>query len=259
MKITIYTVTDCEYSKKAIAYFQEHLLPFEEKNLEIDNKLLEEMLAVGNNFAGTPVTKIVKDNNEVVVLKGFTKEEYDVALGFSPAIPSQPTANESLTPDPLPSSPPAQQVIDNSSNQGPLATDQKLDLPDINPQLTQAPQPAQEPAITSPTASAPPIPDFSIPASPVIEAQTTPVTQVEPPLQPQTPPPATSQPVPGAPTQPESIDPAAALDSILADLQKKVQTNAQTTTDNPATPPQQTAEGTQMPSSNTTASLPNSQ
>jgi len=82
MKITVYTITTCQFSKQEREYLASHGLQFEEKNLEMNREFLSEMLTVGNNFAGTPVTKIEKDDGQIVVLKGFTKEEFDKALGF---------------------------------------------------------------------------------------------------------------------------------------------------------------------------------
>src|SRR3990167_10940684 len=84
MKITIYTIPDCQYSKQEKEYLALHKLPFEEKDLEKNKEFLTEMLAVSNNFAGTPVTKIEKDGGLSVILKGFTKEEFDKELGLAP-------------------------------------------------------------------------------------------------------------------------------------------------------------------------------
>lgn len=77
MKITIYTIPDCQFSKAEKEYLTSKNLPFEEKNLESNRDFLTEMLTVSNNFAGTPVTKIEKDDGEIVVLKGFTQEEFE--------------------------------------------------------------------------------------------------------------------------------------------------------------------------------------
>ncbi len=84
MKITIYTITDCQFSKEEKEYLASHKLQYEEKNLETNKEFLTEMLAVSNNFAGTPVTKIEKDDGKIEVLKGFTKDEFDKALGLAP-------------------------------------------------------------------------------------------------------------------------------------------------------------------------------
>lgn len=82
MKIIIYTIADCQYSKAEKDYLASHTLPYEEKNLETNKEFLTEMMTVSNNFAGTPVTKVEKDDGTIVVLKGFTQEEFDKTLGF---------------------------------------------------------------------------------------------------------------------------------------------------------------------------------
>lgn len=90
MKITVYTITDCEFSREEKEYLASHQLQFEEKNLETNKEFLTEMLAVSNNFAGTPVTKIEKDDGKIEVLKGFTKEEFDELLGLAPTKKEEP-------------------------------------------------------------------------------------------------------------------------------------------------------------------------
>lgn len=83
MKIIIYTITDCQFSKQEKEYLKSHNLVFEEKNLELNKEWLTEMLAISNNFAGTPVTFVEKDDGTIRVFKGFTKEEFDEFFGFS--------------------------------------------------------------------------------------------------------------------------------------------------------------------------------
>lgn len=90
MKITVYTINDCKFSQTEKEYFKKNNVEFEEKNLETNRDFLTEMLAVSNNFAGTPVTKIEKDSGESVVLKGFTQEEFDKVLGITPSTTAQP-------------------------------------------------------------------------------------------------------------------------------------------------------------------------
>lgn len=86
MKITVYTIKDCAFSKQEKEYLNTNKLAYEEKNLETNKDFLTEMLAVSNNFAGTPVTRVEKDDGSIAVLKGFTKEEFDTTFGFaSPA------------------------------------------------------------------------------------------------------------------------------------------------------------------------------
>lgn len=87
MKITVYTISSCPFSQQEKDYLKANNLPFEEKNLEQNREWLTEMLAVSNNFAGTPVTKIEDDKGQITVLKGFTKEEFDKVLGLTSAKP----------------------------------------------------------------------------------------------------------------------------------------------------------------------------
>lgn len=103
MKITVYTIKDCAFSKQEKEYLNANKLAFEEKDLETNKDFLTEMLAISNNFAGTPVTRVEKDDGTIVVLKGFTKEEFDNTFGFTatPAStdkPIQPTPTDSTVP-----------------------------------------------------------------------------------------------------------------------------------------------------------------
>lgn len=107
MKITVYTTTNCQFSKQEKEYLTSHSLTFEEKNLETNREYLTEMLMVGNNFAGTPVTKIEKDDSTIVILKGFTQDEFDQTLGLAKPTPvvqpqsvQQPPQNTPTTPQP---------------------------------------------------------------------------------------------------------------------------------------------------------------
>lgn len=97
MKITVYTITDCQFSKQEKEYLASHQLQYEEKNLETNKDWLTEMLAVSNNFAGTPVTKIEKDDGTIVILKGFTKEEFDTTLGFAQPNNQSPNNDQNTT------------------------------------------------------------------------------------------------------------------------------------------------------------------
>jgi glutaredoxin len=86
-KITVYTISSCPFSEQEKNYLKANNLSFEEKNLETNREFLTEMLAVSNNFAGTPLTKIEKEDGQISVLKGFTKEEFDKELGLTQAKP----------------------------------------------------------------------------------------------------------------------------------------------------------------------------
>ena len=167
MKITVYTVSDCQFSKQEKEYLQSHNLAYEEKNLEQNREWLTEMLAVSNNFAGTPVTKIEKDDGQIIVLKGFTKEEFDQVLGFKkeesvnevsadisvgspvnePSSPSQPQ-----TPQPSPTQPPpmSQPPTPNptpptSQPTKPTTTPPPAPTQEFNPAPTNNPPPSYDP------------------------------------------------------------------------------------------------------------------
>jgi len=114
MKITVYTINDCQYSKAEKEYLQAHNLPYEEKNLETNKEYLTEMLAVANNFAGTPVTKVEKDDGQISVLKGFTKEEFDKLTGINQ--PQVAVVNSTMNvpppaPQPAPVEPPKAEPV----------------------------------------------------------------------------------------------------------------------------------------------------
>ncbi len=105
MKITIYTTSDCPYCKAEKEYLASQNISFEEKNVEKQREFLTEMLAASDNFAGVPFTLIVKDDGTQVGLKGFTKEEFDLALGLPTVVQSAP-----VTPTTSPAAPATPQV-----------------------------------------------------------------------------------------------------------------------------------------------------
>ncbi len=157
MKITVYTITDCTFSQSLKTYLKSKNLTFEEKNLEANKEWLTEMLAISNNFAGTPVTKIEKDDGQIMVIKGFTQEEFDKALGFSggtnesvapaPAVAQQPPAPVVSAPQQTP--PPVSPVTDPNmpSPVSPVVQPQiNMNTPQQAPVGGQAIPPMQPPA-----------------------------------------------------------------------------------------------------------------
>ncbi len=112
MKITIYTIKDCAFSKQEKEYLTANKLMFEEKDLETNKDFLTEMLAISNNFAGTPVTRVEKDDGTIAVLKGFTKEEFDTTFGLAP-MPTAPIAEVGAPTKPAePAEAPATPAVD---------------------------------------------------------------------------------------------------------------------------------------------------
>ncbi len=192
MKITVYTTSACQFSQKEKEYLRSRNLVFEEKNLETNREFLSEMLSISNNFAGTPVTKIEKDDGQIVILKGFTQEEFDQVLG------------QTQTPAPAPEPPKVA---------APLST--------TEPQPTVAPEPA--PVATTPEPS---IPKEESPAP----SPATPPPAVEEPLDTIVSPPNSSltENTPPSTTNPTQTTPQSnPMDAVLKDLQSLSETTSQ--------------------------------
>ena len=159
MKITVYTVSQCQFSKAEKEYLQLHNLPFEEKNLEQNREWLTEMLVLSNNFAGTPVTKIEKDDGSIVVLKGFTKEEFDKELGLD-----QPPVAQANAQVNLPQPPAASQPATESPTQPPQSTSStsQSQPPTQPPTPPSSSQPSSTPNPASPSPSQEPTTNASV-------------------------------------------------------------------------------------------------
>lgn len=167
MKITVYTITECQFSKQEKEYLLSHGVQFEEKNVSSNREFLTEMLAVGSNFAGTPVTKIDTDDGKTVVLKGFTKEEFDKTLGFEAQTPVQevkqpepvaaPQSEVTENPQPAVESAPAPVEIPQTQTQPPVAEPAQ---PTVDPAmasiLNNLEQQVQEEPVQPPVAAIPP-------------------------------------------------------------------------------------------------------
>ncbi len=204
MKITVYTITDCQFSKQEKEYLTTHNLPYEEKNLETNHEYLTEMLNISNNFAGTPVTKLEKDDGTVVIMKGFTAEEFDKELGFKKeeekaVEPAKPEAPKEMQPDVAPKP-------DETQTMAPPAVPPEVPTP-------QPPAPAPQPPVVPPS-----IPDQAAPSMPPLSmnsepAVTPPAPQMDQPISQQTPP-------------VESTIDDASLDAILNQLQEKTEAPA---------------------------------
>lgn len=152
MKITIYTTNECQFSKQAKDYFAAHNLPFEEKNLESNREFLTEMLAASNNFAGTPVIVVDKENGSPAeVLKGFTQEEVAKATGQSMEAVPAPAASVGAS------------ASDTSSPAAPSTPAADPMAPPASP-MSEPPAPTMPEPMTPPPA--PPMSEPSAPAAP---------------------------------------------------------------------------------------------
>lgn len=224
MKITVYTISDCQHSKQEKEYLAAHSLPFEEKNLETNKEYLTEMLAVSNNFAGTPVTKVEMDDGKVVVLKGYTKEEFDKTLGLTDGAKIDAAAKPAESapmpdvPAPVPPAP--------AADIAPAAPAMPPAMPEV---------PAVAAPIESPAPAMPAMPPIEMPPAPMAEPAM-PAAPVNPePVQP----PAPQAPAAPAPTAPPVVpanDPS--LNALLNDLQAKVNANRAAGNQPPAQAPQ---------------------
>lgn len=147
MKVTLYTTSACPFCQQEKTYLQSKGLSFEEKNVELNKAYLDEMLQVGNNFAGVPITKIEKDDGQTVVLKGFTQSEFDAALAApQPAVQAQSddTAQPPApTPEPTaPSVPPPSEPV--------VPTPAPIQPEPVQPPVAEPPQtPTQQPPAPS--------------------------------------------------------------------------------------------------------------
>jgi len=241
MKITIYTISDCYFSKQEKEYLQSHNLPFEERNLEENREFLTEMLTISNNFAGTPVTKIEKDDGQIVVLKGFTRDEFDKTFNFAPVSEAQQAPTITITePTPVVQAPaPVAPVMPEPINP-PVAVQMN---PVVPPPVAAAPSPVVAPA--SPTVDLGSIAaqieqlkklQESLAAqapAPVVQAPVQPMPTYQPPAPQPVVPPVVSAPAPvAAAPQPANVDDS--LAAILAELQTKI--NSSQAAGTPGTP-----------------------
>lgn len=164
MKITVYTTTDCEFSKQEREYLASHSLQYEEKNLETNKDFLTEMLAISNNFAGTPVTRVEKDDGTIAVLKGFTKDEFDTTFGFSvetPAVKAETPAAETTPPvETTPTTPTPQAETPPPADEKLGSVLDKLEEKTTPTTPPMPPAPLAEESTPNATAPAPSVPDF---------------------------------------------------------------------------------------------------
>lgn len=153
MKITIYTINDCKFSQAEKQYLTSKNMQFEEKNLETNREYLTEMLNISNNFAGTPVTKIEKDDGTSVVLKGFTQSEFDTALGLSTESVVAPTssmdASTTAAVAQTATQPPATPSMDMSSPVAAAPTEPAM--PSMNPVMPPVEPPTQDMSMGMPS------------------------------------------------------------------------------------------------------------
>lgn len=75
-KVTIYTTPTCVYCKMTKAFFKENNVVYEERDVSVDTKAQEEMIAKSNQM-GVPVIDI---DGQIAV--GFDKEKLSKLLNI---------------------------------------------------------------------------------------------------------------------------------------------------------------------------------
>ena len=211
MKVVIYTQNNCQFTPQEKTYLTSKGVTFEERNVETNKTFLDEMMKLGSNFAGTPVTQITKDDGTTAVLKGFTQTEFDAALGGAPVAVANADMNVPAAPTNPVQTPPAP-------------------TPTPAPEPTPAPMPAPEP-VQPPAPAEPPMQaanaDMTMPQAPTDQPVTPPAPDPVVPTVPEPIPTPTPAPEPAPmPTTSDVVPPTQTasnpLDAILADLQQKV-------------------------------------
>lgn len=76
LKVIIYSTPECKYCQRAKAFFQEHSIPYEEKDVSSSEEFLDEAVFKSNQM-GVPVIEI---NDQIIV--GFNQERVVSLLGI---------------------------------------------------------------------------------------------------------------------------------------------------------------------------------
>lgn len=80
MMITVYTTTTCPYCKMLKDYLNQKQVAFEEKLVDQDEKVKEEMSAASGGFLGVPFIVITKDDGTKENVIGFDKGKLEQIL-----------------------------------------------------------------------------------------------------------------------------------------------------------------------------------
>lgn len=80
-KIQIYSTVTCGYCKMLKSYLQSKNIPYEEKHVDRDPALAQELFDRSNQL-GVPFTVIEQDGKEPVAILGFDRQRIDMALGL---------------------------------------------------------------------------------------------------------------------------------------------------------------------------------
>lgn len=81
-KITIYSTATCAYCKMLKSYLQNKNIAYEEKQVDQDPALAQEMVDKSHQM-GVPFTVIEQDDGNEVTILGFDKPRIDQVLGLA--------------------------------------------------------------------------------------------------------------------------------------------------------------------------------
>lgn len=81
-RITIYSTATCAYCKMLKGYLQSKNIAYEEKYVDQDQKLAEELLEKSGQL-GVPFTIIEKDDGTEEKILGFDRHKIDSVLGVA--------------------------------------------------------------------------------------------------------------------------------------------------------------------------------
>lgn len=138
MIITIFTKSDCNFCASLKSYLAEKQLQYIEKKVEEGQHVIDELLEKSKGFAGVPFTIIESDTGEQSILKGFTKEEFDLALqslhqpSQQQAVTSVQDQQQPSIPQPITTSDTTDQDLPSQQNTQTMSEDTKNISNDIN-------------------------------------------------------------------------------------------------------------------------------
>lgn len=81
-KITIYSTATCGYCKMLKSYLQSKNIAYEEKHVDQDQKLAQELYEESGQL-GVPFTIIEKEDGTVEKVLGFDRNKIDSVLGIA--------------------------------------------------------------------------------------------------------------------------------------------------------------------------------
>lgn len=81
IKIKIYSTATCGYCKMLKSYLQSKDIPYEEKHVDRDPALAQELVEQSHQM-GVPFTVIEEDGKEPVGILGFDRQRIDMVLGL---------------------------------------------------------------------------------------------------------------------------------------------------------------------------------